>query len=105
MEKRMVHIERVRDFREIYDYMANMAFPYRYKADYAAWERSYSQNIDGAGRILFTDLETAGAYRGGRLIGFIQYGETAFGFDRHGEISPAVSYPVIRNLFFFEWRS
>ena len=34
------------------------------------------------------------------LIGFIQYGNTAFGFDSQGEISSNVSYSVIRNLYF-----
>ena len=43
--------------------------------------------VDGEGRGLFSDLSTIGAYSGSELIGFIQYGKTAFGFDDNGEIS------------------
>ena len=97
-----IEIKKVQDIREIYDYMAKMTFPYHYKADYKIWEKSYLYDIDGNGRILFSELETMGAYSDGKLAGFIQYGKTAFGFDSNGEISDAVSYPIIRNFYFSE---
>ena len=60
-------------------------------------ERSYLYDTDGEGRTLFSDLTTVGAYFGGKLVGFIQYGRTSFGFDENGEISNTVFYSVIRN--------
>lgn len=45
-------------------------------------------------------MTTIGAYLGGKLAGFVQYGETAIGFADNGEITDDVSYPVIRNLYF-----
>lgn len=97
-----IEIRKVQDIKEVYDHMSGLAFPYKYKADPGVWESSYSHDIDGSGSTLFSELETMGAYSGSRLVGFIQYGRTAFGFDESGEISDAVSYPVIRNFFFSE---
>lgn len=88
--------------REIYDYMINLTFPYNYEAEFNTWEKSYLYDIDGEGRTLFSDLTTVGAYLGSKLVGFIQYGRTAFGFDENGEISDTVFYSVIRNFYFDE---
>ena len=73
--------------REIYDYMMKLTFPYKYEVEYHIWEKSYLYDVDGEGRVLFSDLTTIGAYFGSELIGCIQYGKTAFGFDDNGEIS------------------
>ncbi|MGN1135217.1 MAG: GNAT family N-acetyltransferase [Oscillospiraceae bacterium] len=97
-----IEIKKVQDTREIYDHMAKMTFPYNYETDHKTWERSYLYDIDGDGRTLFSELETIGAYSDSKLIGFIQYGKTAFGFDGSGEISDAVFYPIIRNFYFPE---
>ncbi|MGN0655675.1 MAG: GNAT family N-acetyltransferase [Ruminiclostridium sp.] len=97
-----IEIRKVQDTREIYDYMEKMIFPYNYETDYKTWEKSYLYDIDGDGRTLFSELETIGAYSDRKLVGFIQFGKTAFGFDSNGEISDAVSYPAIRNFYFPE---
>jgi len=72
------------DLREIYEYMKKLSFPYNYDVSYDLWEKSYLYDRDGEGRILFRNLETLGAYEDGRLVGFIQYGKTTFGFDETG---------------------
>lgn len=95
-------LKRIVNLKDIYDYMVNLSFPYHYEVNFDTWEKSYLYDIDGNGRILFSDLTTLGAYLEGKLIGFIQYGKTAIGFDNHGEISDTVSYPVIRNFYFSE---
>lgn len=92
----------VMDLREIYEYMMNLSFPYNYEVEYDVWERSYLYDVDGEGRTLFANLTTKGAYLDGKLIGMIQYGRTAFGFDENGEISDKVFYSVIRNFYFNE---
>ena len=56
--------------------------------------------MDGQGRRLFKELSVKAAYAEDTLVGFVQYGKTAFGFDGRGEISSDVSYCVIRNLYF-----
>ena len=80
--------------------MASLPFPYNYEPEFDIWEKSYLYDVDGDGRILFSDLTTVGAYQDNHLTGFIQYGKTAFGFDDNGEISDGISYPVIRNFYF-----
>lgn len=90
------------DLREIYEYMKKLSFPYNYDVSYDLWEKSYLYDMDGEGRILFRNLETLGAYEDGRLVGFIQYGQTAFGFDETGEISGLISCSVIRNFYYEE---
>ena len=45
-------------------------------------------------------LETVGAYRAGRLAGFVQYGHSAIGFDESGAVTNDVSYPIIRQFYF-----
>ena len=97
-----IELKNIVNTREIYDYMVNLSFPYNYEVEFDTWEKSYLYDIDGEGRTLFSDLTTIGAYLGSKLIGFIQYGKTAFGFDCDGEISDAVFYPVIRNFYFDE---
>ncbi len=47
-------------------------------------------------------METLGAYEDGRLVGVIQYGKTAFGFDETGEISDLIFCSVIRNFYYEE---
>ena len=90
------------DLREIYGYMKKLSFPYNYDVSYDLWEKSYLYDMDGEGRILFRNLETLGAYEDGSLVGFIQYGKTAFGFDETGEISGLISCSVIRNFYYEE---
>ena len=82
--------------------MMKLSFPYHYQTPFNLWEKSYLYDIDGEGRKLFSDLTTTGAYHDGKLVGFIQYGRTAFGFDANKEISDTVSYSVIRHFFYDE---
>jgi GNAT superfamily N-acetyltransferase len=90
------------DLKTIYDYMKKLSFPYHYEVEYDLWEKSYLHDVDGEGRTLFHNLTTMGAYNDGKLIGFIQYGRTAFGFNEKGEISDAISCSVIRNFYYEE---
>lgn len=98
--KMNIEFQKVKEPRKIYDYMAKEVFPYNYKTEYNIWENSFLNDIDGNGNTLFSELEALGAYSGKGLVGFVQYGRTAFGFDDDGELSNAVSYPVIRSLYF-----
>jgi ribosomal protein S18 acetylase RimI-like enzyme len=79
--------------------------PYFFATDFEAWQKSFTDDIDGEGRTLFKELSAKAVYDNDELTGFVQYGKTAFGFDDNGEISNAVSYPVIRNLYFKEGRA
>lgn len=95
-------IKKVENAREIYDYMRKFSFPYKYEVEFHTWKKSYLYDVDGEGRTLFSDLTTIGAYLDNKLVGFIQYGRSAFGFDENGEISDTVSCSVIRNFYFDE---
>lgn len=95
-----IELRTIEDVKQIYDYTEKLAFPYKYQTDYMLWEKSYLHDIDGGGKTMFSDLRTMGAFFDGELVGYIQYGRTAFGFDNNGEITDNVSYQVIRNFFF-----
>lgn len=75
--------------------------PYHFPMDYDTWLQSWDNDTDSDGRTLFSTLQTDVIRDNtGTIIGLIQYGTTAFGFDPSGEISTDVHYPVIRNLCF-----
>lgn len=88
--------------KDVYDYIKTLEFPYNYEVDFEVWKKSYLEDTDGEGRVLFSELATLGAYAENKLVGFVQYGKTAFGFDESGEISDNISYPVIRTLYYDE---
>lgn len=100
----MIRIETPENLEQIYACQRHFATPWFFPASYEAWENSFLRDVDRAGRPLFSSLVVKAAYEDDRLLGFIQYGNTAFGFDEGGEISSRVSYCVIRNLYFAEGR-
>lgn len=98
----MIRIEEIQNLEQIYHYQMQFRSPHFFPVNYHTWLRSFVADTDGDGRTLFKDLSVKGAYHNGELVGFVQYGNTAFGFDNSGEISSDVSYCVIRNLYFDE---
>ena len=100
----MITIRDITNLSQVYDYQTRLPAPFFFPTDFESWKRSFLQDTDGEGRILFRDLAVKGAFDRDTLVGFVQYGHTAFGFDDHGEISSEVSYPVIRALYFDEGR-
>ncbi len=101
----MLKITEINNLKDIYDFQMSFETPYFFATDFEAWQKSFTDDIDGEGRALFKELFTKAVYDNDELLGFVQYGRTAFGFDDNGEISDAVSYPVIRNLYFKEGRT
>lgn len=95
-----LHYQTTDDLAEVYACMKGLDFPYHYETDFALWEKSWQHDVDGSGKNLFSNLTTVGAWLDGRLTGFVQYGVSAMGFDETGEITHAVSYPIIRNFWF-----
>lgn len=100
----MIKVTDITNLTQVYAYQMRLPVPYFLSADFESWKRSFEHDVDGEGRLLFRNLRGKAAYDGDALIGFIQYGNTAFGFDARGEISAEVSYPVIRSLYFDEGR-
>lgn len=96
----MLKIKEIDNFEPIFDYQMGFHTPYFFQMPFAAWEESFMHDVDGEGRPLFKKLVVKAAYDDDKLVGFVQYGNSAFGFDEQGEISSAVSYPIIRNLYF-----
>lgn len=74
--------------------------PYHFPMAESVWRESMFSDIDGEGRPLFSRLETQVTRRAGSITGLIQYGRTAFGFDRAGNLSDQISCSVIRTLCF-----
>lgn len=101
----MLTVTEANDLEQIYHYQLRFHSPYFFPVDYQTWEASFTVDADGEGRMLFRDLSVKAAYDHDKLIGFVQYGKTAFGFDAQGELSSDVSYCVIRNLYFDENRA
>ena len=100
----MITIKNITDLVQVYDYQLRFPAPFFFPTNFESWLRSFTQDVDGEGRLLFRNLDAKAAFDGNTLVGFVQYGSTAFGFDAQGEISSEVSYPVIRSLYFDEGR-
>ncbi len=101
----MLKITNDYNLKDIYDFQLSFKTPYFFEVDFEDWKKSFEDDIDGEGRKLFKELFVKAVYDEKVLLGFVQYGITAFGFDDNGEISSDISYPVIRNLYFKEDRS
>ncbi len=93
------------NLKYIYDFQLSFDTPYFFEVDFESWIKSFTDDMDGEGRELFKELFVKAVYDEDVLLGFVQYGKTAFGFDESGEISSDVSYPVIRNLYFVKDRA
>jgi RimJ/RimL family protein N-acetyltransferase len=100
----MMRITNITNLLPVYAYQMGLQVPYFIQTDFENWKESFEHDVDGEGRLLFRQLHGKAAYDGDTLIGFIQYGNTAFGFDDCGEISQEVSYSVIRSLYFDKGR-
>lgn len=96
----MLKISDSYNLNDIYNFQLSFQSPYFFNVDFEIWKNSYENDIDGEGRVLFKELHTKTIYDEDKLVGFVQYGKTAFGFADTGDISSEVSYPVIRNLYF-----
>lgn len=96
----MIRIIETTNWEEIHRYQLHFATPYFFPQSIQAWKESFCQDVDGQGRPLFRDLCVKAAYRDDALVGFIQYGHSAFGFGEDGDISQEISYPIIRNFCF-----
>lgn len=93
------------DLKDIYDFQLSFQSPYFFNTNFENWKKSFESDIDGEGRILFKELNVKAVYDEDTLLGFVQYGKTAFGFADNGDISSEISYPVIRNLYFDKERA
>lgn len=100
----MLRITQMENMEKIFRYQMGFRSPWFFPASYDVWKQSFEADVDGEGRTLFKSLAVKAAWEDDRLVGFIQYGKTAFGFDSTGEISSDVSCCVIRNLYFDEGR-
>ena len=100
----MLTIKEVNDYTQIYNYQMKFNSPHFFLVDYSNWLNSFINDIDGQGRTLFNNLITKVACENKKIVGFIQYGNSSFGFDENGEISYNISYDIIRNLYFDENR-
>ncbi len=101
----VLYITEFYDLEDIYKFQMEFDFPYFFITDFKNWKKSFTKDIDGEGRVLFKELCVKAVCDDDEMLGFIQYGRTAFGFDENGDISDKISYAVIRNLFFKEGRA
>jgi ribosomal protein S18 acetylase RimI-like enzyme len=96
----MLKITEADNLRDIYNFQLSFEVSYFFTTDFESWKKSFTEDIDGEGRQLFNELTAKAVYNNDELVGFIQYGKTAFGFADNGEISSDISYPVIRSFYF-----
>lgn len=73
--------------------------PYEYLSNEQDLITSLLYDIDGEGDRLFNVLETYTYEEAGNILGFIQYGASAFTLDETGKNKKA-SFGVIRNLYY-----
>ena len=96
----MIKITEANNLEDIYNFQLKFQSPHFFPVDFSVWKKSFMDDVDGEGRTLFKESYVKVCYMNNEIIGFIQYGKTAFGFDNQGEISTKISYNVIRNLYF-----
>ena len=101
----MLKIIETENLEKIYNYQIKFNAPFFISKDFSLWRKSFEEDVDGEGRVLFKEIFVKVAWEENEIVGFIQYGKTAFGFDNQGEISLDISYQVIRNLYFDENRA
>ncbi|MBQ8000378.1 MAG: GNAT family N-acetyltransferase [Ruminococcus sp.] len=101
----MLKITDVKRLEDVYNFHMSFETPYFFEVDFESWKKSFTDDIDSEGRALFKELFVKAVYDEDVLLGFVQYGKTAFGFDSSGEISSDVSHSVIRNLYFIKDRA
>ena len=77
----MITIKNIRDLAQVYDYQIRFPAPFFFPTNFESWLRSFTQDVNGEGRLLFRNLDVKAAFDGNTLVGFVQYGSTAFGFD------------------------
>lgn len=82
----MLKIAETNNLNDIYNFHLGFEVPYFFSVDFEYWKKSFTEDIDGEGRRLFKELNTKVVYDNDKLVGFIQYGKTAFGFAENGEI-------------------
>lgn len=100
----MGRVTEIVSLSDVFTFQLGFKTPYFYDVSFEDWKKSFEDDVDGEGRNLFKELNAKVVYDGNELVGFVQYGKTAFGFDDRGGISKEVSYPVIRNLYFVKGR-
>lgn len=96
----MIRKYRLDNCEELYRSQTKFRAPNLYPASFEAWSASMFQDTDGDGRGLFRELRTLAACDDRRILGYIQFGRTACGFDGDGRLSEKVSCAVIRSLYF-----
>ena len=101
----MLKINDTYNLKDIYDFQLSFKTPYFFSVGFDTWKKSFEDDIDGEGRVLFKELNVKAVYDNEKLVGFVQYGKTAFGFAENGDISSEISYHIIRNLYFVEGRT
>ncbi len=99
----MLRVCPVSDWKALYDYQCRIPYPYHFPTPFENWKSAMLSDHDGEGRTLFQDLTTLIATDENRILGYVQFGHTAFGFGPE-DISGDVHYSVIRMLYFAEDR-
>ena len=82
----MLKIIETENLEKIYNYQIKFNAPFFISKDFALWRKSFEEDVDGEGRVLFKEIFVKVAWEENEIVGFIQYGKTAFGFDNQGEI-------------------
>lgn len=87
----MLKITDIYNLKDIYKFHFSFQTPYFFEVDYDVWKKSFECDTDGQGKVLFKELEVKTVYDDGELLGFVQYGRTAFGFDKNDFIREGIT--------------
>ena len=58
----MLKITDTYNLRDIYDFQLSFQTPYFFKVDFETWKKSFEDDIDGEGRVLFKELNAKAVY-------------------------------------------
>ena len=98
----MVKINNIVDFKELYDFHLTFNSSYMYKTSLNDYISSLLYDVDRENNTLFKENNLLGAFIDNKLVGFIQYGISAIGFDENVNITNDINYQIIRQLYFLD---
>lgn len=100
----LIKYQPLKDRKALFDYYKQIksSIPYWQDAFFEIWEKSMFDDKNPEDEALFKELHTWTAQKGGKIIGFIQFGIPHYIYKQNGEKDFDTIAGIIRNLYFDE---
>ena len=82
----MLKITEVRNLRDVYGFQLSENVPYFFDVDFESWKKSFTDDIDGEGRTLFSELSVKAVYENDEVIGYAMFSKITLDGKYDGEL-------------------